>query len=231
MSEVDLVQVELELGYILVCLLLFGYISECNVDLGILVGLGGKLFLVIVVKSDMVLVDFSMIVLDYLKSKECNINIGQQDFFCFWQLNIIIILVDNMVYFYKGYVDFVEFQVDLQIGIFLVRVEMLNLKQVLFLGQFMKVKLFLDVCEGVIVVLYKVVIIEKGGVYIYVMCRDFMVEKWFIELGFEFGNKFVVERGLGVGEEVVVEGYYKLILGMKVRVILFQLLVEKKEIE
>lgn len=60
----------------IVCFLLVGYISECYVDLGILVGLSGKLLFVIVVKSDIVLVDFSMIVLDYLKSKECNVNLG-----------------------------------------------------------------------------------------------------------------------------------------------------------
>lgn len=44
----------------------------------------------------------------------------------------------------------------------------------------------MDVREKVMVVLLKFVIIEKGGVYIYVMCKDFIVERCFIELGFEF---------------------------------------------
>ena len=43
-----------------------------------------------IVKSDTVLVDFSMTALDYLKSKERNINLGQQDSTRSWQPNITI---------------------------------------------------------------------------------------------------------------------------------------------
>lgn len=63
------------------------------------------------------------------------------------------------------------------------------------------------------------------------MRRDSTVEKRFIELGPEFGNKLVVERGLAAGEEVVIEGYHKLTPGMKVRATLPQSLTEKKESE
>ena len=217
MSEADLAQAELELGYTLVR--------------SPLSGPGGKSLLATVVKSDTVLVDFSMTALDYLKSKERNINIGQQDSSRSWQPNITITLADNTVYPYKGYVDFAEPQVDPQTGTFSVRAEMPNPKQVLLPGQFTKVKLLLDVREGAIVVPHKAVTIEKGGAYIYVMRRDSTAEKRFIELGPEFGNKLVVERGLGAGEEVVVEGYHKLTPGMKVRATLPQPSAEKKETE
>lgn len=60
MSHTDLDQAELELGYTLVRSPLSGHISERNVDLGTLVGPGGKSLLATVVKSDTVLVDFSM---------------------------------------------------------------------------------------------------------------------------------------------------------------------------
>lgn len=53
----------------------------------------------------------------------------------------------------------------------------------------------------------KAVTIEKGGAYIYVMRRDSTVEKRFIELGPEFGNNMVVERGLAAGEQVVTEAF------------------------
>ena len=105
MSEADLAQAELELGYTIVRSPLAGHISERNVDLGTLVGPGGKSLLATVVKSDTVLVDFSMTALDYLKSKERNINLGQQDSTRSWQPNITITLADNTVYPYKGYVD------------------------------------------------------------------------------------------------------------------------------
>lgn len=105
MSQADLDQAELELGYTLVRSPLSGHISERNVDLGTLVGPGGKSLLATVVKSDTVLVDFSMTALDYLKSKERNIDIGRQDSTRSWQPNITITLADNTVYPYKGYVD------------------------------------------------------------------------------------------------------------------------------
>ena len=203
MSQADLDQAELELGYTLVRSPLSGHISERNVDLGTLVGPGGKSLLATVVKSDTVLVDFSMTALDYLKSKERNIDIGRQDSTRSWQPNITITLADNTVYPYKGYVDFAEPQVDPQTGTFSVRAEMPNPNKVLLPGQFTKVKLLLDVREGAVAVPQKAVTIEKGGAYIFVMRRDSTVEKRFIELGPEFGNKLVVERGLGAGEEVV----------------------------
>ena len=219
MSEADLAQAEMELGYTLVRSPLSGHISERNVDLGTLVGPGAKSLLATIVKSDTVLVDFNMTALDYLKSKERNINIGQQDSSRSWQPNISITLADNTVYPYKGYVDFAEPQVDPQTGTFSVRAEMPNPKQVLLPGQFTKVKLLLDVREGAVVVPLKAVTIEKGGAYIYVMRKDSTVEKRFIELGPEFGNKVVVERGLAQGEMIVVEGFHKLNPGMKVRVV------------
>ena len=219
MSEADLAQAELELGYTLVRSPLSGHISERNVDLGTLVGPGGKSLLATIVKSDTGLVDFSMTALDYLKSKERNINIGQRDSSRSWQPNITITLADNTVYPFKGYVDFAEPQVDPQTGTFSVRAEMPNPQQVLLPGQFTKVKLLLDVREGAIVVPLKAVTIEKGGAYIYVMRKNSTVEKRFIELGPEFGNKVVVERGLAEGEIVVVEGFHKLTPGMQVRVV------------
>ena len=126
MSQADLDQAELELGYTLVRSPLSGHISERNVDLGTLVGPGGKSLLATVVKSDTVLVDFNMTALDYLKSKERNIDIGRQDSTRSWQPNITITLADNAVYPYKGYVDFAEPQVDPQTGTFSVRAEMPN---------------------------------------------------------------------------------------------------------
>lgn len=217
MSEADLAQAELELGYTIVRSPLAGHISERNVDLGTLVGSGGKSLLATVVKSDTVLVDFSMTGLDYLKSKERNINLGQRDSTRSWQPNITITLADNTVYPFRGYVDFAQPQVDPQTGTFSVRAEMPNPKRVLLPGQFTKVKLLLDVREGAVVVPMKGVIIEKGGAYIFVMRKDDTVEKRFIELGPEMGNKVVVERGLAEGEKIVVEGFHKLTPGMKVR--------------
>lgn len=78
MSQADLDQAEQELGYTIVRSPISGHISERHVDLGTLVGTSGKSLLATIVKSDTVLVDFSMTALDYLKSKERNVTLGQK---------------------------------------------------------------------------------------------------------------------------------------------------------
>ncbi len=218
MSQADLDQAEQELGYTVVRSPLDGQISERHVDLGTLVGTSGKSLLATIVKSDTVLIDFSMTALDYLKSKERNVTLGQKDSTRSWQPTVTITLPDNSVYPYKGLVDFAAPQVDPKTGTFSVRAEMTNPEHVLLPGQFTKVRLLLDVREHATVVPQKALIIEKGGAYIFVMRQDSVVERRFIELGPEFGNDVVVERGLIPGEMIVSEGYHKLSPGIKVRV-------------
>lgn len=217
MSEADLDQAEQELGYTIVRSPLSGHISERHVDLGTLVGSGAKSLLATVVKSDTVRVDFSMTALDYLKSKERNVNLGEKDSTRSWQPHVSVTLADNTLYPYKGLVDFAEPQVDPLTGTFSVRAELPNPKRALLPGQFTKVKLLLDVREKATVAPNKAIIIEKGGAYIYVMRRDSIAERRFVELGPEIGNNVVIERGLLFGEQIVTEGYHKLTPGMKVK--------------
>ena len=218
MSQADLDQAEQELGYTIVTSPISGHISERHVDLGTLVGTGAQSLLATIVKSDTVLVDFSMTALDYLRSKERNVNIGQQDTTRSWQPTVTITLADNSVYPYKGLVDFAEPQVNPETGTFSVRAEMANPNHVLLPGQFTKVRLLLDVMEDATVVPKKALIQEKGASYIYVMRRDSVVERRYIEVSAEFGNNMVVERGLVPGEMVVTEGINKLTPGVKVTV-------------
>lgn len=218
MSQADLDQAEQELGYTWVRSPISGHISERHVDLGTLVGTGGQSLLATIVKSDTVLVDFSMTALDYLKSRERNVVLGQRDSTRSWQPTVTITLADDSEYPYKGLVDFADPQVNPKTGTFSVRAEMPNPDRVLLPGQFTKVRALLDVRERATVVPQKALIIEKGGAYIFVMRRDSTVERRFIELGPEFGNNVVVERGIIPGENIVTEGYHKLNPGMKVRV-------------
>lgn len=217
MSQADLEQAEQELGYTIVRSPISGHISERLVDLGTLVGSSGKSLLATIVKSDTVQVDFSMTALDYLKSKERNVTFGQKDSTRSWQPTVTVTLPDNSIYKYKGLVDFASPQVNPKTDTFQVRAELPNPEHVLLPGQFTKVKVLLDVREQATVVPQKALIIEKGGAYIFVVRRDSVAEKRFIELGPEFQNDVVVERGLAPGEMIVSEGYHKLTPGIKVR--------------
>lgn len=215
-SEADLTQAEMTLGYTTVQSPIAGYISERNADIGTLVGPSGKSLLATVVKSDTVRVDFSMTALDYLRSKARNVNLGHKDSTRKWDPYITVTLADGSEYPMRGLVDFADPQVDPKTGTFSVRAEMANPDHILLPGQFTKVKLLLDVRENAVVVPAKALVIEKGGAYIFVVRPDSIVEKRFVETGPEMGNEIVVERGLVPEEHIVTEGYHKLSHGMKV---------------
>lgn len=217
MCRADLEQARRELSYTTVTAPLTGKISERRVDLGTLVGPGAKSLLATIVKSDTVLIDFSMTALDYLRSKSRNVELGQQDASRSWQPVVTVTVADNSVYPYQGIVDFAEPQVDPKTGTFSVRAELPNPDNVLLPGQATRVRLLLDVVENATVIPVKSTIIEKGGAHIFVMRPDSTVERRFVELGAELDNAVVVNRGLNPGELVVVEGQHKLRPGERVR--------------
>lgn len=219
MSEADLTQAEIALSYTTVRSPISGFISESSADIGTLVGPGGKSLLATIVNSDTVQVNFSMTGLDYLKSKERNVNLGQKIEERNWNPYITITLADNTQYPFIGIVDFADPQVDPNTGTFAVRAQMPNPDHILLPGQLTKVKLLLDVREDAVVVPTKALVIEKGGAYVFVARQDSIVEKRFIELGPEILNNVVVERGLGADEMIITEGFHKLSHGIKVNIV------------
>jgi len=121
--------------------------------------------------------------MDYLRSKERNVNLGQKDSTRRWNPYITVTLPDNSRYPLRGLVDFADPQVDPETGTFSVRAEMPNPDHILLPGQFTKVKMLLDVRENAVVVPSKAIVIEKGGAYIFVVRPDSVVEKRFTRRG------------------------------------------------
>ena len=211
-AAADLTQAELTLSYTAVQSPISGYISQRSADIGTLVGPSGKSLLATVVKSDTVLVDFSMTALDYLRSKNRNVNLGHRSGDREWDPYVTVTLADGSQYPCRGLVDFASPQVDPSTGTFQVRAEMPNPDHVLLPGESTRVKVLMDVVENAVSVPSKAVEIERGGAYVYVVRPDSVVET-----GQENGNSVIIERGLAPGEQLVTEGYHKLRHGMKVR--------------
>lgn len=216
MSKAELEQAELELSYTVVRSPLSGYISERHVDVGTLVGPSKSSLLATVVERDTVLVEFKLTALDYLRSQQRNVRLGELDTTRSWQPTVTITLADNSAYEEKGIVDFASPSVDPQTGTFGVRAAIPNTNQQLLPGQFTRVSLLLDVLEDVVVAPRKSLIIEKGGAFLFVIRPDSVAERRFVEMGYEQGNKVVITRGLSSDEKIVTEGYHKLTHGQKV---------------
>lgn len=219
-SQAELTQAELTLGYTSVTSPISGYVSERIADIGSLVGPGGKSLLATVVNSDTVRIDFSMTALDYLRSKNRNVNLGQRDVNRDWDPYVTITLADGSEYPFRGLVDFADPQVDPKTGTFSVRAEMPNPEHNLLPGEFTRVTLLMDVRENAIAIPTKAIDVQKGGAYIYIVKPDSVVERRFVETGPEIGNSTIIERGLTTGEHIITEGYHKVKHGQKVAPIL-----------
>lgn len=215
-SQAELTQAELTLGYTNVTSPISGYVSERIADIGSLVGPGGKSLLATVVNSDTVRIDFSMTALDYLRSKNRNVNLGQRDENRSWDPYVTVTLADGTIYPFRGLVDFADPQVDPKTGTFSVRAEMPNPDHTLLPGEFTRVTLLMDVRKDAIAIPIKAVDVQKGGAYIYVVKPDSIVERRFVETGPEIGNSIIIERALDPGEKIIVEGYHKVKHGQKV---------------
>lgn len=215
----ELAIADLTLSYTSVKSPISGYISERNADIGTLVGPGSKSLLATMVNSDTVRVDFSMTALDYLNSRNRDVNIGNHHEDSDWVQYVTVTLADGSEYPYKGIVDFADPTVDPKTGTFQVRAEMPNPDKVLLPGEFTRVRLLMDVRRDAVYVPTKALEIEKGGSYVYVVRPDNIVERRFVETGPEFDNNTVIERGLGADEFIIVDGYNKVKNGMQVNAI------------
>lgn len=217
--KVDLLESKITLGYTRVVAPISGYISERMVDVGALVGPGSKSLLATIVRSDTVLIDFPMTSLEYLKSKDRNVNILCNDGSeCIDKLPsyVNITLADGSEYPYNGLVDFADPVVDTKTGTFSVRAEMPNPDGCLLPGESTKVKVLLDVVEGAMTI--PAVALREGDndKYVFVVSADGLVEKRQVSVGDLVGNRIIVKKGLMAGEMVAVDKFDILIENDKV---------------
>lgn len=209
-SRVDLIEAQISLGYTRVAAPISGYISERMVDVGALVGPGSRSLLATIVRSDTVMVDFSMTSLEYLKSKDRTVNIRcEDDGECIRKLPsyVRITLADGTEYPYLGLVDFADPMVDSQSGTFSVRAEMPNPERRLLPGEKTKVKVLLDVEEHALTVPAVSVRYDGNERFVYVVTADGVVKKRKVTVGASVDSKIIVEDGLHPGEMVATDGF------------------------
>ncbi len=217
MYEAELEQAELELSFTQVRSPLTGYVGERQVDIGTLVGSGGVSLLTSVFQADTVFVHFHMTALDYLKSKESNVNLTNADTTNDeFKPTVTVTKADRTTYPIQGIVDFANPQVDSKTGTFTLRAEIPNPNRELLPGQFTRVKVLLNVLENAIIIPKKAITVEKGGEFIFVMRKDSIVEKRYIQTAEELSTNVVVSRGLYANEKIVSEGQHKLQAGIKI---------------
>lgn len=216
-AEADLTNAQLELDYTELKAPIKGLAGESQVDVGALIRAGDSAPLTTVSQIDPIHVYFSMSALDYLNARR---RVTSQ-----WQEEkvdregkavegqVTITLPDDSIYRFKGAVGFTDPQVNPQTGTFAIRAILPNPDRELLPGQYTRVRLPLEVRYSALLIPEESILIEQGGVYVYVVLPNNRVERRLIFIGPIVDGKLIVEKGLDVGERIILHGINKVYHG------------------
>jgi membrane fusion protein, multidrug efflux system len=132
--------------------------------------------------------------------------------------NLELILADGKVFPHMGRISFADRQVDEGTGTIKVATFFPNPGNVLRPGQFAKIRALIDTQRGALLVPQRAVNEIQGRYQVAVVGPDNKVDLRWVKVGERTGSLWVVEEGLKLGEQVIVEGLQKVRAGMPVTV-------------
>ena len=216
-AEADLRNAQLDLDYTEIKAPISGLIGESRVDVGALIRAGNAIPLTTISQVDPIDVYFSMSALDYLNARR---RVSTR-----WEAQkveregkalegaVTLTLPDDSTYRYKGRVAFTDPQVDPNTGTFAVKAVVPNPNRELLPGQYTRVKWPLEERLGALLIPEESILIEQGGVYVYVVLPNNRVERRLIFVGPIVDGKMIVDKGLEAGEQIIIHGINKVLHG------------------
>ena len=213
----DLKKAQLELDYTEIKSPIAGLIGESRVDVGALIKANDTTPLTIVGQIDPINVYFAMSALDYLNARR-RVRSRHEDQKSAregkaLEGKVSITLPDDSLYKFKGVVGFTSPQVNPETGTFAIRALVPNPDRELLPGQYTRVKMPLEIRRGALLIPEECILIEQGGVYVYVVLPNNTIERRLIFAGNIVDGKMIVEKGLDAGEQLVLHGINKVYHG------------------
>lgn len=216
-AAADVKTSKLRLNYTEIKAPIAGLIGESRVDVGALIESGNSEPLTTVSQIDPIHVYFSMSALDYLNARRRVRSYYQSKKIeregKALEGNVTVTLPDDSIYRYKGAVGFTDPQVNPKTGTFAIRAVLPNPDRELLPGQYTRVKLPLEVRENVLLIPEECILIEQGGVYVYVVLPNNRVERRLIFVGPIVDGSIIVEKGLAENERLILHGINKVYHG------------------
>jgi membrane fusion protein (multidrug efflux system) len=130
--------------------------------------------------------------------------------------NLELILGDGTVFPRRGHALFVNREVDSRTGSIQVRGEFPNPGNVLRPGQYARIRAATELRKGALLIPQQAVSELQGVYQVGVVAPDNKVTIKTVKLGPQSGDMWVVESGLQVGDNVVVDGLQRIKTGMTV---------------
>lgn len=158
---------------------------------------------------DPIYVDFSIAEQDYMRfSRDKSGQVARR--------SLQLILGDSTVFPQRGRALLVNREVDARTGTIQVRAEFPNPGNVLRPGQYARIRAVTDLRKGALLIPQQAVSELQGVYQVGVVSSDNKVTIKTVKLGPQSGDMWVVETGLQLGENVIVDGLQRVKTGMTV---------------
>jgi len=207
---------ELDLAHTRVVATEDGRIGDSRVSEGALVGREGPTHLATIERIDPVYVKFTISDLDAIALRRAIDSGAIQSAEARGEVRVL--LPDGSLYTEAGRVDFTERVVNPDTGTITLRAVVPNPRRELLPGMFVRAELNVGVRAGAILLPQRAVIKTPVGHSVWVVAdgkaqrRDLVMGEW-------FGQRWLVEKGLGAGEQVVLDGTQGLVSGAPVAIL------------
>jgi membrane fusion protein, multidrug efflux system len=212
-AKARLIQSQLDLSYCDVYAPISGIIGFKNVDVGNLVGRGEATLLATISSADPLLVDTSLSEVEYLDltdpKRGGRVRGGAR---------IDLILANDTVHPYPGYVRVVDRSVDPQTGTMKVEVGFSNPGSYLRPGQFARIRAIVAERNDAIVVSQRAIQELQGAKTVFVIDAQNKATVRTVTVGEKSDNDIIILDGVKPGERVVVEGMQKVRPGSEVKI-------------
>ena len=129
-----------------------------------------------------------------------------------------ITLADGTVYQTKGVITFIDKQVNTNTSVVAARAEFVNPDLFVLPGQFVRVTLSgMELVNAILIPQQAVIQTQKGSMVVVIGEGD-KAEMRPVDLGDNYGDSFLLNKGVKAGEHIVVEGGNKAVPGQPVRI-------------
>jgi membrane fusion protein, multidrug efflux system len=208
-DDANLKTAKINLGYTDITSPIDGKVGKTNVTIGNVVGPDtGPL--TVVVSQDPMYVSFPVSQRDFLRAQEAQHKVDLTG------IRATLKFADGTTYKHDGKINFVDVQVNQATDTILVRATFPNPDYALVDGQLVRVMLESGTAEEKIVIPQAALISDQEGVYVFVV-DDGKAAIRRVKPGGASGTGTIIEQGLTVGEQVIVEGTQSLRPGVPVK--------------
>lgn len=213
-AKANVLQAELNLSYTDIYSPISGLSSYARVQEGSYINPQNNL-MTYVYQMDPIWVNFSVSENDVLKYRgEANRGLFRAPVSNAYTVEII--LADGSSYPEKGKITFTDAEYNQNTGTFLVRATFSNPKNMLLPGQFLRVKLLGGVRPNAVLLPQKAVLKSAQGHFVWVVDKDNKAQIRDVELGPAQGDNWFIDKGLKLGDLVILDGTMRLNAGMPV---------------